>query len=950
MNTIDHSVYRRNIELLNSLHPHVVKVLEAFEGAEDGKFELVKEPDGLLNYRWAGRDDYGYRRGDIRGSVERHLQTISHGEGGLTVFIGMGLGYGPLAVLRERPQVKKMVIVEPDVALFGLAIKVVDLSALLSDERVHLLVGPFDIETFKSLVEREAVIEDIHILRHVSSFQADPSSYEAIDDQIFALLNQLNAAGGTTSRCGPLLFHNRFSNLDLVDTALRLEPLEGLFAGVPAICIAAGPSLDKSLSLLKEMRNRAVFIAADSALVPLVTAGILPDFVTSIDFQVVNLEKFAPMLSREWELSLVSMIKGTDLVPKRFGAARHFLAFPEDRAHQWLIDLFEVKTLVPGAFSVAHLSLGLAIVMGADPIIMVGQDLAYTDSTVDHATGTVISGKGLPTDREILYERGIHGKLLPTDRQLLSLKKQFEDIIAEYRGRYINASADGLDIAGTTVIPLEEVGRSVLGSNIDVSSRLKEMSQEVRHYPRERLESYLQQSLEESIRLERSLQRSIDLTSQALKRLNKFIEKGNRCSDFNGLPREIAAPIMEADKLNQQLDSFSDAWEILIELTFSKLREYEDKKRDNQELKEREGYLFWLISELGRIRGVNQLRKKAVSEFKREVEELYSFLIKEKRLRGRWSEKRDLSAYKKLLMLNAERGRYRQLLYHFREVEELDLDAKLLAGEAYASILDFEKAKSCWQEVLQSGSDKQKKALVRSVERAMEPWILMLREYGTISSGHVSFRPLEGKWIDRIAFLAGFLEKLPGNLIRLWEDVKAWVKMKREDGDLENVIELLSVWGKLSDHIHETELYLADVCYEAGKLDEAEDYIRHYLKFVDDTEEGEILLGKILIAKGRLEEGVSLIDKAVSSKPDLGMVWEELGDALVENGDYEGAVYAYERCFLALPQRGEALAKMGECYERLGKLAAAMEAYRAALSRDASCERGRAGVKRIEGI
>ena len=49
--------------------------------------------------------------------------------------------------------------------------------------------------------------------------------------------------------------------------------------------VGAGPSLDDSLAALARSRDRAVVLAADTALRPLLAAGIRPDIVAAVDPQ-----------------------------------------------------------------------------------------------------------------------------------------------------------------------------------------------------------------------------------------------------------------------------------------------------------------------------------------------------------------------------------------------------------------------------------------------------------------------------------------------------------------------------------------------------------------------------------------------------------------------------------------------------------------------------------------
>ena len=52
---------------------------------------------------------------------------------------------------------------------------------------------------------------------------------------------------------------------------------------IPAIIVAAGPSLKKNVDLLKEVKGKAVTIVVDSAINTVMAHGIVPDFAITVD-------------------------------------------------------------------------------------------------------------------------------------------------------------------------------------------------------------------------------------------------------------------------------------------------------------------------------------------------------------------------------------------------------------------------------------------------------------------------------------------------------------------------------------------------------------------------------------------------------------------------------------------------------------------------------------------
>ncbi|ECR2459662.1 motility associated factor glycosyltransferase family protein, partial [Campylobacter coli] len=59
-----------------------------------------------------------------------------------------------------------------------------------------------------------------------------------------------------------------------------------------AIVVSAGPSLAKQLSLLKAYQDKAVIFCADGALSMLEKEGIVPDYVTNLDFTDLAMKFF----------------------------------------------------------------------------------------------------------------------------------------------------------------------------------------------------------------------------------------------------------------------------------------------------------------------------------------------------------------------------------------------------------------------------------------------------------------------------------------------------------------------------------------------------------------------------------------------------------------------------------------------------------------------------------
>jgi hypothetical protein len=138
-----------------------------------------------------------------------------------------------------------------------------------------------------------------------------------------------------------------------------------------------------------------------------------------------------------------------------------------------LDDQLGARAGLPAGATVAHLAFYLAVFMGCDPIIFVGQDLAFTGH-VFYTPGVEIHRSWrseinrfntmeqkewdrIARNRPILRKVAGHdGRPLYTDELLCTYLEQFEKDVAALPRRIINATEGGAHIRGTTAMTLRE--------------------------------------------------------------------------------------------------------------------------------------------------------------------------------------------------------------------------------------------------------------------------------------------------------------------------------------------------------------------------------------------------------------------------------------------------------------------------------------------------------------
>ncbi|MHC1699657.1 MAG: 6-hydroxymethylpterin diphosphokinase MptE-like protein [Humidesulfovibrio sp.] len=166
-----------------------------------------------------------------------------------------------------------------------------------------------------------------------------------------------------------------------------IRPLRGAFQGETAVLVAAGPDLAERLDYLRQVRGRALVIAVNNALKPMVAAGVRPHFVVANDTSVHT--------GRSWEglphLADVALVGHclTDLGGTVFGRKYLFGTYlPELYGRR--PDLRLHGSVITTAFSLARY-------MGCARCVFVGAQLCSPDPwKLSYSRGSIHEAEATP--------------------------------------------------------------------------------------------------------------------------------------------------------------------------------------------------------------------------------------------------------------------------------------------------------------------------------------------------------------------------------------------------------------------------------------------------------------------------------------------------------------------------------------------------------------------------
>lgn len=266
--------------------------------------------------------------------------------------------------------------------------------------------------------------------------------------------------------------------------ALKLKDFHNLSKGQPALCISAGPSLDDEIENLKRLSKESITICVGRVYKKLRDAGIRIDYTFSC-------EMF------DWDSAIfddLGDVGDTIMCYPPVCAPATVEKWPGKKLCTWDINsafLLGETVCMMGGNSVSHHQLNFAAeILGCEPIVLVGQDLAYTKPDGrTHAAGSdaakwpdevkaqdtnahgeitwaPCTGKGerfcAERHRQSAVMGGARGVLpvgpmeVMTSQPYVNFGTLFELLISRHKKKVLNACGEGLKIHGAEYVNLSE--------------------------------------------------------------------------------------------------------------------------------------------------------------------------------------------------------------------------------------------------------------------------------------------------------------------------------------------------------------------------------------------------------------------------------------------------------------------------------------------------------------
>lgn len=349
------------------------------EAREASEIKLVDTPSGdpSLMYRGIWLHSSRNPREESRRFVQATVQIPPNRKGvdhqyekQPIILLGFGLGY-IAEYIREICPEDPLIIIEPNRSILLKAFETRDLSRLLGSPGIIFILD----RTLTALHDVLSLFTGKPLLiipRPYREVDPDLSNHLVETVALLETKNRVNTA--TLQKFGKRWVKNIVANRACIVDIPGIQGLAGVFPSVPALVLAAGPSLDEVLPFLSLIYDRCLVIAVDTALRAALRSGIEPDFVVVVDPQYWNARHLdfchAPN---------TCLVTEAAAYPSVF---RHTFEHRLLCSSQYPLGRFLEKSVDPkgrlgAGGSVATTALDFALYLGAGPIWIAGLDLAY---------------------------------------------------------------------------------------------------------------------------------------------------------------------------------------------------------------------------------------------------------------------------------------------------------------------------------------------------------------------------------------------------------------------------------------------------------------------------------------------------------------------------------------------------------------------------------------------
>lgn len=466
-----------NINFLIENMPQVrekLKIIEKDIDLNSYKVEETKRGDKTLAVKKDGKNIYFHSKYNPIREAEVIINEYKDVEEGTNViFYGTGLGYHIDLFLERYPNVNYYIYEPiPEIIYAYLSNKLLKNLPLKNLKGIIIGTDEREIVNFlsKFIDKNRGNVLLVELPIHKQVFSRE---YEVFLNLFKNIVKGKRSGLHTDYAFQKRWIINSVKNFgEVLSTPNIIMEKKGQFKDKPAILVAAGPSLNEEIENIRYIKENglAYIFSVGSAINTLVYHGVYPDAACTYDPTENNQKVFAKV--KEKNIKDIPMIFGSSV------GYETLINYPGNKYHmitsQDSVSNYYLKTeegdridVVLDAPTIAVVTLQLLYILGFNPVILVGQNLAYRGKE-RHSEGVYYSTEVSEEEMQNgIWVKDVYGNEVLTNEGFNRMREQMELYIKNFSNvKVINTTKGGARIEGTEFMELKDAIKVYLKNRV----------------------------------------------------------------------------------------------------------------------------------------------------------------------------------------------------------------------------------------------------------------------------------------------------------------------------------------------------------------------------------------------------------------------------------------------------------------------------------------------------
>lgn len=382
-------LFQQNLELFARFNPAAARSIEDVKSRQVQRCTTV-QGESNISIKEKNKITYLYSQQGALAEANNWFNSLKLDQVKVLIVYGIGLGYYYSAAqqwLHQDPD-RYLIFIEHDPRVMRRFLEERLAGQILADPQVVIQFFSFptpynwgDLHRDFNWLFWTFAFYPVFVSALLSYFGRYFDFFDKLALQIYQNLSFMRFRLRDLTELQHSVFGNFYANLPFLPYSSSGHALFGQFSTMPAVICGAGPSLASDLDLFSNLSNKAVLIGAGSGVNLLTRLGIQPHFGAAVDPTKTQenrmLASFAfetPFFYRNrYFKKAFSYLRGPRLYVTGSGA------FEVAHWFEKQLGIASKLEIMPGV-STSNFLLEIAGALGCNPIILIGMDLAYTDS------------------------------------------------------------------------------------------------------------------------------------------------------------------------------------------------------------------------------------------------------------------------------------------------------------------------------------------------------------------------------------------------------------------------------------------------------------------------------------------------------------------------------------------------------------------------------------------